>query len=79
MQQTIAPLQACRPKVSVVYWLKVSDRDEDLAAIRSTDYYELVVSRDYYDSLDDYNYDRFADSYVHLWSPSAKDSAWKHK
>jgi len=78
LQQTIAPLQACRPKVSVVYWLRGS-REEDLAAICSTDYYELGVSRDYYDSMDNYNYDRFADSYVHLWSPSAKDSAWKHK
>jgi len=78
MQQIIAPLQASRPKVSVVYWLR-GGRDD--LEIRSTDYYELGVSRDYCDSAVDAftQKERYADSYVHVWSPSAKDSAWKYK
>ena len=74
----LSGLKECRPKTLVVYWLQGSEQDMG-AALRSCDYYEVGVQPESDSAESKESKDVFCSSFVHVWSPSAKDPSWAKK
>ena len=71
MRSAIAQVCESRPKVQVVLWLSGTAADLGLT---STDYVEIAPQIELPVSND--IRDKFAGSYLRIWSPSAKDPSW---